>query len=219
MKFSVLALDYDGTTGSDAGLNLRVRDAVEKARARGIAAVLVTGRRLPDLRRVAGDLNLFEAIVAENGAVLAFPNGQSRLLGQPPPLEFYEELRKRDIPFRAGECVIEAEARSAQEILDIIRSLELPLVLLFNRGRLMVLPQSISKATGLRAALTSLRLSTHNAIAIGDAENDHELLAACELGVAVSWGSTALQQAAEQVLSGDGPNAVADYIRKAAEML
>ena len=41
----------------------------------------------------------------------------------------------------------------------MIRYLELPLVLLFNRGRLMVLPQAISKATGLREALRTLRLS------------------------------------------------------------
>jgi hydroxymethylpyrimidine pyrophosphatase-like HAD family hydrolase len=46
----------------------------------------------------------------------------------------------------------------------------------FNRSRLMVLPQSVSKATCLREALTTLRLSAHNAIGIGDAENDHALL-------------------------------------------
>ncbi len=39
---------------------------------------------------------------------------------------------------------------------------------------------------------------------------------ACELGVAVSWGSRALQAAAEEVLQGNGPSAVAAYIRKAA---
>jgi hypothetical protein len=100
--------------------------------------------------------------------------------------------------------------------LAVIRELELPLVLLFNRSRLMVLPQAVSKATGLRAALTALRLSPHNAIGIGDAENDHDLLMACELGVAVSWGSKGLQAVAEEVLQGDGPSAVAAYIRQAA---
>lgn len=219
MKFCVLALDYDGTTGSDAGLNFRVREAVEEAGARGIVSVLVTGRRLAELRRVAGNLDLFDAVVAENGAVLAFPNGQTRLLGQAPPLRFYEELQRCGISFAPGECVVEADAGSAPQILAAIRRLELPLVLLFNRDRLMVLPQSISKATGLHAALSSLRVSARNAIAIGDAENDHELLAACELGVAVSWGSTALQQSAEEVLAGEGPNAVADYIRKAGHSL
>ena len=80
----------------------------------------------------------------------------------------------------------------------------------------MVLPQAISKGIGLREALTMLRLSPHNAIAIGDAENDHDLLAVCEFGVAVGWGSKALQASADEVLPGDGPSAVAGYIRKAA---
>jgi hydroxymethylpyrimidine pyrophosphatase-like HAD family hydrolase len=103
-----------------------------------------------------------------------------------------------------------------QHILEVIRYLELPLVLLFNRGRLMVLLQGISKAMGLHEALRTLRLSSHNAIAIGDGENDHDLLAACEIGAAVSWGSAALQNAADEVVSGDGPRAVAGYIRAAA---
>ena len=59
-----------------------------------------------------------------------------------------------------------------------------------------------------------LRLSPHNALAIGDAENDHDLLGRCEFGVAVSWGSKALQARADDVIVGDGPSAVAPYIRK-----
>jgi hypothetical protein len=77
----------------------------------------------------------------------------------------------------------------------------------------MVLPQAISKATGLGEALAILRLSPHNAVAIGDAENDHELLHSCEVGVAVAWGSEALKTSADHVLPGDGPPAVAGYIR------
>ena len=64
----------------------------------------------------------------------------------------------------------------APRILAILQRLELPLVLTFNRSRVMVLPQAISKATGLRHAHAILRLSPHNTVAIGDAENDHELL-------------------------------------------
>jgi hypothetical protein len=36
----------------------------------------------------------------------------------------------------------------------------------------------ISKAAGLRQTLTMLRLSLHNAVAIGNAQNDHELVRA-----------------------------------------
>jgi hypothetical protein len=217
MRFSVLALDYDGTIARDGVLDPEVRAATAEVRAQGITVVLVSGRILSDLEQVAGDLGFVDAVVAENGAVLRFPNGHSRLLGHPPPAVFLAELTRRGIAFSTGQCIIEADAASAQPILVAIRVLELPLVLLFNRSRLMVLPQSISKATGLRAALNALRLSVHNAIGIGDAENDHDLLMACELGVAVSWGSRALQAVADEVLQGDGPSAVAAYIRQAAK--
>jgi hypothetical protein len=112
---------------------------------------------------------------------------------------------------------VEADAASAPQILTVIRKLELPLTMLFNRSRLMVLPQAISKGTGLRKALNVLRLSTHNAIAIGDAENDHDLLAECEIAVAVGWGSAALQNEADEIVRGDGPRAVAAYIRQVSK--
>jgi len=217
MKFGVLALDYDGTIARDGVLDPDVKAAIGEARVRGIVVVIVTGRILSDLRKAAGDLGFVDAVVAENGAVLAFPNGQTRLIGHPPPQAFLDELRLRGIQFDAGQCVIEADAGSATRVLAVIRELELPLVLLFNRSRLMILPQAISKGTGLREAMNALRLSVHNAIAIGDAENDHDLLAACEIAVAVSWGSTALQKEADEVLHGDGPHAVAAYIRQTAQ--
>jgi hydroxymethylpyrimidine pyrophosphatase-like HAD family hydrolase len=215
MKFSVLALDYDGTIAVGGVLDSDVRIAIGEARAHGIAVILVTGRILSELRRVAGDLGFVDAVVAENGAVLTFPNGLSRSLGHPLPAVFLDELRRRGIEFAAGQCVVETDATSAPRILAVIRELELPLVLVFNRGRLMVLPQAISKGTGLHKALTALRLSVHNAIAIGDAENDHDLLTVCEHAVAVGWGSQALQKIADEILHGNGPSAVAAYVRSA----
>ena len=217
MKFSALALDYDGTIARDGSLDPDVRSAIAEVRSRGIAVVLVTGRILEELRLVTGGLGFVDAVVAENGAVLDFPGGNSRMIGHPVQPIFLEELRRPGIEFKAGQCVVETDATWAPQVLAVIRELELPLTLVFNRGRLMMLPQSTGKGVGLREALTMLRLSPHNAIAIGDAENDHDLLAVCEFGVAVSWGSRMLQASADEVLSGDGPSAVAGYIRKAAK--
>jgi len=217
MKFGVLALDYDGTVASDGLLHPEVRAAIEEVRARGIVVIIVTGRILSDLKRVAGNLNFVDAVVAENGAVLSFPNGQTRQVGHRPPQAFLDVLCRRGIQFQVGECIIEADAASAPQILEVIRQQELQLVLLFNRSRLMVLPPAISKSTGLQEVLKILRLSAHNAIGIGDAENDHDLLSACEIAVSVSWGSSALQKEADEIIHGDGPRAVAGYIRHASQ--
>ncbi len=217
MKFSTLALDFDGTIARNDVLDPGVREAIGELREQGIVVVLVTGRILEDLRRVAGDLYFVDAVVAENGAVIEFPDSRySRVIGPPPPASLTNELRREGIPFAAGQSILDAHADSAPRILAILQRLELPLVLLFNRSRVMVLSQAISKATGLRDALAVLRLSPHNTVAIGDAENDHELLQACEVGVAVAWGSQVLKQSADYVLPGDGPPSVAGYIRELA---
>ncbi|MBK9129860.1 MAG: HAD hydrolase family protein [Phycisphaerales bacterium] len=213
MKLRVLALDYDGTIATDGRLDPTVKAALARARDRGLTLVLVTGRLLGDLRRLLGDLTLFDAVVAENGAVLAFPlAGRSSVLAPPVAPAFVAELRSLGLGPRTGTCVVELPAAAAHAAIDAIRRLELPLVCLFNRGQMMILPQAVSKATGLREALRALRMSPHNAIAVGDAENDHELLAVCEIGAAVGWGSRALQDAADLVIAGDGPGAVAGYI-------
>jgi hydroxymethylpyrimidine pyrophosphatase-like HAD family hydrolase len=217
MKLAAFALDYDGTIAVDGVLEPAVRDAIAAARQRGIVVALVTGRRLADLRRVAGDLTCFDVVIAENGAVLEFPaSGRHVALGHPPNQRFIDELQRRGAQVAVGETVLETDAGSASIALDVLQRLEQPLVLAFNRSRLMVLPQSVAKSTGLRHALAALRLSIHNTIGIGDAENDHDLLDACEVGVAVAWGSPALRAVADETIEGTGPVAVADYIRRTA---
>lgn len=214
MKLAAIALDYDGTIARNGILDPDVRRAIAEVRAQGITVLLVTGRILDDLKRLAGDLHFVDVVVAENGAVVEFPDsGYSTSLGPAPPPAFLDALRQERVPFAAGHCLVDLDAGEADPVLHIIRRLELPLVLVFNRGRLMVLPQAISKATGLKHALTVMRLSPHNTIAIGDAENDHELLRVCELGVAVAWGSAALSAVADEILPGSGPAAVAGYLR------
>jgi hydroxymethylpyrimidine pyrophosphatase-like HAD family hydrolase len=214
VKFSVLALDYDGTIARDGHVHPSVVSAIRDTRARGVVVVLVTGRTLFDLRPLLSKEVLFDVIVVENGAVLAFSNGMTRLLGHSPPQALLDELRHHHVDFSFGDCVIEADASAAPKILEAVRKLELPLMLAFNHGRMMVLPQGINKASGLREALNTMRLSLHNCLGIGNAENDHALLQACEVGVAVAWGSESLQKIADYFLPGTGPEATAEYIRK-----
>ena len=218
MKLSVIALDYDGTVTRNDVLDPSVRDAIAVARIQGITVLLVTGRILDDLRRVAGDLHFVDAVIAENGAIVHFPDrGGTSIIAPPAPMAFVDELQRRGIPFRAGQCLVDADANEAPRLLDVIRTLELPLVLVFNAGRVMTLPQGVSKATGLHVALDMLRLSAHNTVAIGDAENDHELLRLAEVGVAVEWASAALRSMADVVLTGGSPSSVASYVRALAQ--
>jgi hydroxymethylpyrimidine pyrophosphatase-like HAD family hydrolase len=73
MKLSVVALDFDGTIARGDTLDPSVRQAIAIARTAGITVLLVTGRILEDLRRVAGELHFVDGVIAENGAVVHFP--------------------------------------------------------------------------------------------------------------------------------------------------
>jgi len=214
MKLSVIALDYDGTIAREGRADPDALDAIREARSRGVVVILVTGRILSELERVLPEPGIFDAIVAENGALLAFPSGRTRALARPPSRALLNELHRLGVDCKFGDCIIEAAAAAAPQILAAIRQLELPLAILFNRERVMILPQGISKATGLREVLKTLRLSLHNSIGIGDAENDYVLLDACEIGAAAAWGSKSLHEIADGVVSGKGPEAVGKYIRE-----
>jgi hydroxymethylpyrimidine pyrophosphatase-like HAD family hydrolase len=214
MKPRVLALDFDGTIAVNDTIDGDVTAAIQEARNAGLLVILVTGRSLSDLDALFCSPSPFDAIVAENGALLRFPNLPSPiLLSQSPDPRFLAELRNRGIQHHRGQCVVDANADIAAQMVEVIRSLCLPLAITFNLSRLMVLPHGVSKASGLREALWRLRTSAHNAIAVGNAENDHELLETCEIGAAVAWGSEALRRSADEIVPGEGPRAVARYIR------
>ena len=214
MKLAAVALDYDGTITIGDRPDESVREAIAALRSNGILVLLVTGRILSDLTRVAGDLHFVDGVVAENGAVAFFAaTGHTSMMAPPIPEPFLRELEHRGIRFHAGQCLVDAHADDGGRILEIVRGLELPLVLLFNRSRVMVLPQGVSKATGLHTTLDMLRVSVRNTLAIGDAENDHELLRVAEVGAAVSWGSAALRSAADLVVNGGGTADVAKFLR------
>jgi len=70
MYISCLATDYDGTLAHDGIVDDATADALVAFRRSGRRLLLVTGRELPDLVRVFPRIDLFDRVVAENGALL-----------------------------------------------------------------------------------------------------------------------------------------------------
>src|SRR5439155_24116391 len=186
MRFHVLATDYDGTIAHHGAVDAATEEALTRVRATGRKLILVTGRELGDLQKVFPTLELFDAIVAENGALVHQPAKRTtRLLGERPPEIFASTLREHGVaPLSVGEVIVATWQPHEAVVLDTIRALGLELQVIFNKGAVMVLPSGINKAVGLRAALDDLGLSAHNAVGVGDAENDHAFLSVCECAVA-----------------------------------
>lgn len=214
MRYHVLAADYDGTLAHHGRILDATWDALRRLRESGRKAIMVTGRELDELLALLPEPEIFTRIVAENGALIYEPaTKEVRLLAEPPPPEFVTELRARGVDRVAPGRVIVATWEPHQEtVLGVIRDMGLELQVIFNKGAVMVLPSGVNKATGLAHALTELGLSPHNAVGVGDAENDHALLMRCECGVAVSNALPALKDKADVVTTRDHGDGVIELI-------
>jgi hypothetical protein len=216
MRFRVLACDYDGTIATHGQVDAVTLAALERLRASGRQLVLVTGRELDDLERVFAHLPLFERVVAENGALLYCPATRAeQRLGDPPPPAFVAALRARGVaPLSVGRVIVATREPHETAVLEAIRDLGLELQIIFNKGAVMVLPAGVDKGTGLQAALDDLGLSPHNAVGVGDAENDHAFLSRCECAVAVANALPVLKEAADLVTRGDHGAGVVELIER-----
>jgi len=209
VRYVAFATDYDGTIAESNVVPGHVIEALERVRESGRATLLVTGRDLDDLGSVFGRLDVFDRVVAENGAVLSNPaTKERRALHDPPPPELVDALRERDVePLSVGRVVIATREPHERTAVEVIKELGLEHQVVFNKGAVMILPSGINKATGLRAALDELRLSAHNLVGVGDAENDHAFLDLCELSAAVANALPAVRDRADVVTEaarGDG---------------
>ena len=217
MRYFALATDYDGTIAHDGGVDDKTLDALKRLRESGRKLILVTGRELDELLGTFPQIDLFDRVVAENGAVIYEPaTKEIRLLGKAPSEEFVAELKRCKVyPVAVGRVIVASWEPHQDQMLEAIRSLGLDLQLIFNKGAVMVLPTGINKATGLKEALTEMGLSLHNVVGIGDAENDHAFLRACRCGVAVSNALDSLKDRVDFVTKGargEGVTQVIDQI-------
>jgi hypothetical protein len=205
VRYHALACDYDGTLATEGVLGDSTAEALERVRASGRKLVLVTGRELDDLERACPRLDLFDHVVAENGALLHEPDsGEERTLAPPPPEELVDALRRADVvPLSVGRVIVATWHPNETIVLETIAGLGLELQVIFNKGAVMVLPSGVNKATGLAAALHELELSPHTVVGVGDAENDHAFLSLCECSVAVANALPALKERCDLVTEGE----------------
>lgn len=214
MRYLALATDYDGTLASHGKVEPETIDALRRLAATGRKLILVTGRRVDDLIRVFPEVAIFDRVVAENGPLVYRPHSrETRVLAKPPPAAFVEELQRRGVqPLTAGQVFVATEEPNERFVQDVIGEMGLDLHVILNKGSVMVLPASVDKATGLRAALKELGISAPEVVGIGDAENDESFLTMCGLGVAVANALEPLKASADRVTAAENGAGVREVI-------
>lgn len=209
MTYLALATDYDGTLATDGQVDDRTLAALQKWRDSGRKLILITGRQLDDLLKIATCLDLFDWVVAENGAMLYQPTTKlEKLLAEPPSAEFIQQLNDRihkasqtknqttsqefahiqsDYPVvGVGRIIVATWEPYNVEALALIQEMKLNLQVILNKGAVMILPTGIDKEAGLIAAANELGISLDAIVGVGDAENDLVFLDICGYSVAVA---------------------------------
>ena len=213
MRYLALATDYDGTLAHHGEVDSQTVEALRRLAGSRRKLILVTGRQVDDLIRVFPELPIFDRVVAENGAVVYRPRERElRLLAERPADAFILALKDRGVdPLFVGHVVVATVEPNEKLALDVIRDLGLELEIIFN------LPPSVNKATGLKAALEELSISADRVVSVGDAENDHALLAMSGCGVAVANALESLKAEANHVTKARASEGVRELIESLIE--
>jgi len=214
MHFLALAVDYDGTIAENGSVPAQVCASLTTLKNSGRKLLLVTGRELQALKHHFPHLDLFDLVVAENGALLYDPVTDTEdLIAEPASMDLVSRLRGKGVsPLSVGRSVIATWHPWEEAVINSIRELGLELQMTFNKDAIMVLPPGVNKASGLAAALRTLGICELNAVGVGDAENDHSFLSICGCSAAVSNAIDSIKASADVCLSLDHGRGVCELV-------
>lgn len=213
-RLRAFATDYDGTIAHDGKVPKVTLAGLERLKKAGYVLLLVTGRELAELSHVFPEMGMFDMVVAENGGLLYSPENKiSQPLAEPPPPALIERLLAKGVkPISVGHVIVATWEPHQNAVLEAIKELGLELHVIFNKGAVMILPSGVSKASGLEAALQHFKIKPAEVVAVGDAENDHAMLALSRFPVAVANALPALKDHARHVTRKERGEGVAELI-------
>jgi hypothetical protein len=212
-----IAIDIDGTlTHKDRSIDCR---AVECLRSLDIPIVLATGNVLCFARAAAKLIGTGGQIIAENGGVISLEyDGREYYDGDIDACErafdaltehLGVHIQKLDSEYRKTEIALQRnfDAADARQIvgndIDVVDS----------GYAIHLKSKDVDKGTGLFRIAGLMGIETGDFAAIGDSENDMQLLAAAGFGVAVGNAHPALAAAADLVTAGEYGAGVVEAVR------
>ena len=215
-----VATDVDGTlTDRRRRINTAAIEAIRTLVDAGITVVLASGNTVCFMDSLSKMIGTDGTIIGENGGVYRRSfSGPLQIVGDRQVcLEAFEVLRD----YFAGKGV-ELELYSAQyrfadvafarnvdpaEAQAVIRVQGLDVRVLDTGFAIHLQPPGVSKGAAMRELAVEMGIPTSEILAIGDSENDIEMLEAAGVGVAVANATPATRMAADVVTSrphGDG---------------
>jgi hypothetical protein len=206
-KVKGLAIDIDGTiTFKNRSLNC---DAVNVIRKLQIPVVLSTGNISCYARSAAKLIGVSDIVICENGGVVRFEyDGEDVILGDiveclkaAEVLRNYFDIELLDSEYRKSEVCLRRNF-SLEEGRKILEKEGLTKVRLIDSGfAYHITDAGVSKGKALEYICEELKMNPKEFAAIGDSENDIDMLKMAGFGIAVANADIKLKEVADLVTS------------------
>jgi hypothetical protein len=201
----------------DRSLNCRAVDTLRKVK---IPVVLATGNISCFARTAAKLIGVSDIAICENGGVIRFSyDGEDTVLGDKEKclkaaelLKKYFDIEFLDAEYRKSEVCMRRNF-SAGEARRILESEGMNQVKIVDSGfAYHIIDASVSKGNALRYISEKLGINVKDFAAIGDSENDIDLLRTAGCGIAVANSNDALKKEADIVLSEENGEGVIEAL-------
>lgn len=208
-----ISVDIDGTLTDDSGrVSCRAIEVLRHEAERGITVMLVTGNVLPIAYALSYYLGFNGPVIAENGGVVSRGFEVKKLGSKEEPMRAYEHLcehmtaeRIFSDKWRETEVAIKPEY-DLHQVREYMRSFNVKVVT--TGWAYHIMNRDTDKAVGLRYVCDNwLKIGLDEVAAIGDSDNDANMIKCSGYGITLANGSEICKENADFIASrpnGDG---------------
>lgn len=225
----VVVADVDGTltrSRGDLHISLEAIAAVRGLEASGVRVALVSGNSIPVMAALARYLGATGPVVAENGCVGFYEGRLVHLADGRPPSGLVEELRRLGLreswqnPFRFHDVAFLASPGGpGPGEVEAVVSRYPGFKVIYSGYAYHIAPEECSKRRGLEWAVGLLGYSPKEALAIGDGENDLDMLVAAGVSAAPGDAAEPVRKAVDYVARSPGGRGFAEIAATLIEAL
>lgn len=205
-KLKAVVTDVDGTiTDRKRKLDIDSIKIIRDLGVKGIPTILASGNAYPVVLYLAKFIGTDAPVVAENGGIVAWDGkGIKKVLGSREAPRIFAERMEEKYPIR----YLASDAWRESEVV-IERNIDFhELSALAEKNGLKmedtkfayhIAQPHVRKLSGVREALTLMELAPRDVLAVGDSQNDMEMIKLCGQGAAVANATAEVLDIADYV--------------------
>ncbi len=214
-----IAIDIDGTiTDNRRRINLDAVHEIRRHINRGALIVPATGNTACLARSISVLIGTSGFLIAENGGVIESPKGERAAIGDINVAERAFKLASNSMDLervndcRETEVAIKKDSKS-NKLKKIIRDIDLNVDVIDSKFAIHIREKGTNKGMALKEIAKMVDVDLSDFVAIGDSENDIEMVDAAGTGVAVNNSPDELIEVADIVTENENGAGVVEFLQ------